>query len=78
MLFRSSIGGGVIGVFLASIIVLIQSNFSIIYVPGTGIAYPVLWESSNVFLVSATVFLLGGLASYWATRRVGQLAVQAN
>ena len=73
-----SIGGGVIGVFLASIIVLVQSNFSIIYVPGTGIAYPVLWESSNVFLVSATVFLLGGLASYWATRRVGQLAVQAN
>ena len=73
-----SIGGGVIGVFLASIIVLLQSNFSIIYVPGTGIAYPVLWEFSNVFLVSATVFLLGGLASYWATRRVGQLAVQAN
>ena len=73
-----SIGGGVIGVFLASIIVLLQSNFSIIYVPGTGIAYPVLWESSNVFLVSATVFLLGGLASYWATRRVCQLAVQAN
>lgn len=65
-----SFWGGIIGVVLASCIVLIQSFFPFIYVPGTALAYPVQWHIYNVVLVLATVFVLGTFAAFWATRNV--------
>lgn len=73
-----SFWGGIVGVLLASGIVLLQYFFPFIYVPGTAIAYPVLWEASNAGLVLITVFVLGTFASFWATRKVGQVSRQAN
>ena len=76
--FLISFWGGIVGVLLASGIVLLQYFFPFIYVPGTAIAYPVLWEASNAGLVLITVFVLGTFASFWATRKVWQVSRQAN
>ena len=65
-----SFWGGLIGVFFASVVVLIQQWLPFIFVPGTAIAYPVQWEVFNLALVLITVFFLGTIASYWSTRKV--------
>lgn len=66
-----SIGGGV-GLLLGITLVLIQFYFPFIYVPGTSLSYPVLFEIENVFIVFLTLMLLGTLCSAWATRGVGK------
>jgi len=73
-----SFWGGIVGVILASAIVLVQQFFPFIYVPGTAIAYPVIWEVGNILLVLVTVFVLGSIASFWATRNKEMAAFQAN
>ncbi|MGB1171410.1 MAG: ABC transporter permease [Flavobacteriaceae bacterium] len=73
-----SFWGGIVGVLLASGIVLLQYSLPFIYVPGTAIAYPVQWEFYNMVLVLTTVFVLGAIASFWATRKIGPISRQAN
>ncbi len=61
------VGGGV-GLFIGVLIVLAQSNFAFINVPGTGLSYPVIFEFKNILIVFFTLMILGGLSTAWATR----------
>ena len=60
--------GGVVGLLLGIVLVLIQSAFPFIYVPGTSLSYPVLFEFENVVIVLGTLMLLGTLSTAWATQ----------
>jgi lipoprotein-releasing system permease protein len=60
--------GGVAGLLLGIVLVLIQSAFPFIYVPGTSLSYPVLFEFENVVIVLGTLMLLGTLSTAWATQ----------
>ena len=60
--------GGAVGLTLGAVLVLIQGQFPFIYVPGTSLVYPVLFESKNIALVFGTLMLLGSLSTAWATK----------
>ncbi|MGB2245932.1 MAG: ABC transporter permease [Flavobacteriaceae bacterium] len=60
--------GGTLGIVLGTVMVLIQQHLPFLYVPGTNLPYPVEFTLWNFFLVILTLFSLGGLASFWATR----------
>ena len=66
--------GGLIGIVLGVVLLLLQQHFPFLYVPGTLLAYPVELTLSNTFGVLLTVVLLGGLASWWATRGIARAA----
>ena len=63
------VGGG-LGVFFGSLLVLIQSYFPFLYVPGTNLPYPVLFETKNFLVVLFTILVLGALTTAWATRNM--------
>ena len=65
------IGGG-IGMILSSITILVQQWMPFIYVPGTSLPYPVKWELENMIIVLITLFVLGSVASAWASRGVNR------
>ena len=67
----SWVGGG-LGVLLGTCLVLLQRYFPFLYVPGTNFPYPVRLEFQNVAMVLFLLFVLGGLASAWATAQVGK------
>ncbi len=67
----SWVGGG-LGVLLGTTLVLLQRYFPFLYVPGTNFPYPVRLEFQNVAMVLMLLFVLGGLASAWATAQVGK------
>ena len=68
----SWVGGG-LGVLLGTCLVLLQRYFPFLYVPGTNFPYPVRLEFQNVAMVVLfLLFVLGGLASAWATAQVGK------
>ena len=64
--------GGSLGVLLGTCLVLLQRYFPFLYVPGTNFPYPVRLEFQNVAMVLFLLFVLGGLASAWATAQVGK------
>ena len=59
--------GSVLGFILGMLIVIIQKNFPILYVPSTSLAYPVEIEFENCLIVLLTVLLLGSITSVIAT-----------
>jgi lipoprotein-releasing system permease protein len=59
---------------LGIIIVGLQALFPFIYVPGTSLAYPVLFELKNILVVLGTVMVLGALSTAWATRGLAKKA----
>ena len=67
----SWVGGG-LGILLGTTLVLLQRYFPFLYVPGTNFPYPVRLEFQNVAMVLMLLFVLGGLASAWATAQVGK------
>ena len=60
--------GGVVGLIIGSILVLIQNYYPFIYVPGTSLSYPVLFQMENLFIVMGTLMVLGVVSTAWATR----------
>ena len=60
--------GGGIGIFISCVVILIQQSNPCIYVPGTSLPYPVIWEFENLILVTTTLIFLGSVASAWASR----------
>jgi len=60
--------GGLIGLVLGSVLVLVQYHFPFIYVPGTNLSYPVLYQAENLLIVITTLMVLGILSTAWATR----------
>ena len=61
--------GGIIGLFLGSVIVLIQQFFQVIMITPT-LAYPVDFNFQNIIIVFITIFSLGFIASYISSRWV--------
>lgn len=66
-----SIGGG-FGLLLGTGLVLLQAYFPFIYVPGTSLAYPVMFKFENIIIVLSTLMILGALSTAWATRNLRQ------
>ena len=60
--------GGLVGLVLGSVLVLVQYHFPFIYVPGTNLSYPVLYQVENLLIVMTTLIVLGLLSTAWATR----------
>ena len=64
--------GGFLGIVFGSLIVLIQQHYPFLFVPGTSLPYPVKFELFNFFTVIGTLFILGTITSFWATRKMDQ------
>lgn len=67
--------GAAFGVALGTAIILIQKHYSVIMITGS-MAYPVNFNAANIFIVLATIFTLGILASRIAAGRVGKKLVE--
>lgn len=65
------VAGGLIGIILGLIIVFVQQQFKLIMISDT-LAYPVKITVSNIFIVLATVIVLGFIASLIASSRVSK------
>ena len=63
------VGGG-LGVLIGALLVFIQGYFPLLYVPGTSLPYPVLFELNNFLIVLFTILILGTLTTAWATRNM--------
>lgn len=63
--------GGLFGLFLGTILVLIQQYFKLIMITDT-LAYPVIFNFQNIFIVFATILTLGFVASLIASSRVSK------
>jgi len=63
------VGGG-LGVLIGALLVFIQGYLPLLYVPGTSLPYPVLFELNNFLLVLFTILILGTLTTAWATRNM--------
>ena len=63
------VGGG-LGVLVGALLVFIQGYFPLLYVPGTSLPYPVLFELNNFLIVLFTILILGTLTTAWATRNM--------
>jgi lipoprotein-releasing system permease protein len=63
--------GGLIGLVLGTIIVFLQQKFSLIMITDS-LAYPVVFEISNLLIVLATILFLGFLAAFIASSRVSK------
>ncbi|MES2545019.1 MAG: FtsX-like permease family protein [Bacteroidota bacterium] len=66
-----SIFGGVIGLVLGIIVVIVQQEFELIMITES-LAYPVIFNIQNVFIVLATIISLGFIASLIASSRVSK------
>ena len=69
--------GGVTGISLGAFLVFIQKYSSIIYVPGTNLAYPVEFNLKNIITVFLTLIILGSISSLWSIRGVKKISNQA-
>ena len=65
------VGGG-IGVLFGSFLVLLQTYFPFLYIPGTNFPYPVRLEFQNIVVVFSILFVLGAIASRWSTVRLAK------
>lgn len=63
--------GGLIGLVLGTIIVFLQQKFSLIMITDS-LAYPVVFEISNLLIVLATILFLGFFAAFIASSRVSK------
>ena len=62
--------GSVLGFGFGLLIVVIQKNSPVLYVPSTSLAYPVEIEFENCLIVLLTVFTLGTITSAIATANI--------
>ena len=60
--------GGIIGLIIGISLILFQSYYPFILVPGTNIEYPVIFEFKNILIVLATLMFLGTISTAWAVR----------
>ena len=63
----TTVFGTILGIGLAWLLIAFQSFYSLVYVPGTSIPYPVSLTSSNVVIVFTTVVLMGVVTSAWSS-----------
>ena len=58
-------------------LVFIQKYSSLIYVPGTNLAYPVEFNLKNIITVFLTLIILGSISSLWSIQGVKKISNQA-
>ena len=64
--------GGIFGLIIGIIIVLFQLYYPFIFVPGTNLSYPVLFEFKNILIVLITLITLGTFSTFWATKGISK------
>jgi lipoprotein-releasing system permease protein len=67
--------GGVLGLFLGSIVVFLQQQFEVIMITES-LPFPVIFSVQNVIIVFATILSLGFIASLIASSRVSKKLVE--
>ena len=60
--------GGATGLIFGALLVLLQSYYPFIFVPGTSIEYPVIFELKNLIIVIITLLILGTISTAWALK----------
>jgi lipoprotein-releasing system permease protein len=66
-----------IGLSLGVVLVLIQKKFGLFMITQT-LAYPIEFQFKNLFIVIATITILGFLASKIASSRISKRFVELN
>ena len=60
--------GGAAGLIFGTFLILIQSYYPFVFVPGTSIEYPVIFELKNLIIVIITLLILGTISTAWALK----------
>ena len=60
--------GAALGVVFACLLIKLQNFYSILYVPGTTIPYPISLNASNVIIVFTTIVFMGIITSLWTSK----------
>ena len=68
-----SYSGGIIGLLIGCLIVFLQEKFSLIYLTGTSIPYPVIFDYKNFFIVSFWIFVVGCFGSFISSKSVNKI-----
>jgi len=68
-----SCSGGSIGLLIGCLIVFLQEKFSLIYLAGTSIPYPVIFDYKNFFIVSFWIFVVGYFGSFISSKSVNKI-----
>lgn len=64
--------GGAVGLIFGTFLILIQSYYPFVFVPGTNIEYPVVFELNNLIIVIITLLVLGTISTAWALKSVSR------
>ena len=67
--------GVALGVSLALILAVAQQKFSLIYLEGSDLPFPISLQLNDFLLICSTVFILCGLASIYPSYHAGKLEV---
>ena len=61
---------GIAGLIFGLLLIFLQLHFPFLYIPQTSLAYPVEIHLSNIMAVLLTLFILGFLSAYIASKRI--------
>ena len=64
--------GGSAGLIFGAFLILFQSYYPFVFVPGTNIEYPVIFELNNLIIVIITLLVLGTISTAWALKSVSR------
>ena len=64
--------GGAAGLIFGTFLILIQSYYPFVFVPGTNIEYPVIFELNNLIIVIITLLVLGTISTAWALKSISR------
>ena len=64
--------GGATGLIFAAFLVFLQSYYPFVFVPGTNIEYPVIFELNNLIIVIITLLVLGTISTAWALKSLSR------
>ena len=65
--------GGSAGLIFGAFLILLQSYYPFVFVPGTNIEYPVIFEFNNLIIVIITLLVLGTISTAWALKSVSRV-----
>ena len=64
--------GGSTGLIFGAFLILFQSYYPFVFVPGTNIEYPVIFELNNLIIVIITLLVLGTISTAWALKSLSR------
>jgi lipoprotein-releasing system permease protein len=68
-----SYSGGGIGLLIGCLIIFLQEKLSLIYLSGTSIPYPVIFDYKNFLIVSFWVLVVGYFGSLISSKSVNKI-----